>query len=224
MTERHCTFASLAKDFRMTAREVRRLASECGMPTHPHGRDLTDYERDRLYDAWLSSAVDDDADVGSFNADIRPESNRMIFIDTSSLLQPGAEEFLKNSAQELLMTGQKLIVPFVVVTELSRKALQNDKPVLAKRARDILDAVINYKKMGIIAVYGDDNDGTFADNVFHKLAAMFALRRELIFITQDNRLGQDLLTMLHMGSVRDRKISVYKLGRQGQLNFVNWKG
>lgn len=201
----------------MTAKDVRRLASECGITTRPRGRYLTDYERDRLYDAWLSSAVDDDADVNS-------ESSRMIFIDTSSLLQPGAEAFLKNFAQELLMKGQKLIVPFVVVTELSRKALQSDNPVLAKRARGILDAIINYKEMGVIAVYGDDNDGTFADNVFHKLAAMFALHRELIFITQDNRLGQDLLTMLHMGSVRNRKISVYKLDRHGQLNFVNWKG
>ena len=201
----------------MTAKDVRRLASECGITTRPRGRYLTDYERDRLYDAWLSSAVDDDTDVNS-------ESSRMIFIDTSSLLQPGAETFLKNSAQKLLMNGQKLIVPFVVVTELSRKALQSDNPVLAKRARGILDAIINYKEMGVIAVYGDDNDGTFADNVFHKLAAMFALHRELIFITQDNRLGQDLLTMLHMGSVRNRKISVYKLDRHGQLNFVNWKG
>ena len=218
MSEERCTFASLSEDFELSTREVRRMALECGIPTRPRGRFLTDYERDRLYDAWLSSSVN------VRDAEIQPADDRMIFIDTSSLLHPGAEIFLRNSASELLMTGQKLIVPFVVITELNRKALQSCNPELSERAREILDDILNYKKMGTIAVYGDDNDGTFADNVFHKIAAMFALRRELVFITQDNRLGQDLLTMLHMGSVRNRKIRVYKLDMQGQLILVNWKG
>ena len=218
MSEERCTFASLSEDFELSTREVRRMALECGIPTRPRGRFLTDYERDRLYDAWLSSSVN------VRDAEIQPADDRMIFIDTSSLLHPGAEIFLRSSASELLMTGQKLIVPFVVITELNRKALQSCNPELSERAREILDDILNYKEMGTIAVYGDDNDGTFADNVFHKIAAMFALRRELVFITQDNRLGQDLLTMQHMGSVRNRKIRVYKLDMQGQLILVNWKG
>lgn len=216
MTERGCTFASLSKDFDMSEKEVRRLAFECGIPTRPRGRLLTDKESDRLYDAWLSLNVK--------RAEASSVSSRMIFIDTSSLLQPGAEVFLKNASTELLMTGQKLIVPFVVIVELSRKALQSENPELAKRARNILNSILNYKEMGIIAVYGDDNDGTFADNVFHKIAAMFALRKELVFITQDYKLGQDLLMMLHMGSVRNRKISVCKLDTHGQLSIVDWKG
>ena len=130
----------------------------------------------------------------------------------------------RNSYDELHRTGQKLIIPFVVIMELNKKALQSDNVNLARRAKNILEAVLNYKELGIIAVYGDDNDGTFADNVFHKIAAMFALQRELIFITQDYKLGQDLLTMLHMDSVRHRKISVYKLDTQGNLIIVNWKG
>lgn len=216
--ERRYTFASLSRDFDMSAKEVRRLASECGIPVSPRGRFLTDSERDRLYDVWLAlSANIDDTEKS-------PVSDKMFFVDTSSLLHPGAEIFLKNSYPELLRTGQKLIIPFVVVIELNRKALQNQNENLAKRAGNMLNAILKYKDIGVIAVYGDDNDGTFADNVFHKIAAMFALQRELVFITQDYRLAQDLLTMLHMDSVRHRKITVYKLDTQGRLNLVNWKG
>lgn len=210
------TFASLSRDFQVSAREVRRLASQCGIKTWPRGRCLTESEIDKLYDTWLASKVNADDRTG--------HNNKMFVIDTSSLLQSGAEIFLKNSYAELSKTGQKLIIPFVVVMELNKKALQSDNVNLAKRAKNILEAILDYKELGFIAVYGDDNDGTFADNVFHKIAAMFALRRELIFITQDYKLGQDLLTMLHMDSVRHRKISVYKLDTQGNLILVNWKG
>ena len=216
--DRHYTFASLSRDFQVSMREVRRLASECGIRTHPRGRCLTESERDKLYDMWLASTVNKD------DAEMRPLRKKMFIIDTSSLIQPGAEIFLRNSYDELHKTGQKLIIPFVVVMELNKKALQSDNLNLARRAKNILEAVLNYKELGIIAVYGDDNDGNFADNVFHKIAAMFALQRELIFITQDYKLGQDLLTMLHMDSVRHRKISVYKLDTQGNLIIVNWKG
>ena len=212
--ERRCTFASLSRDFEMSAKEVRRLASECGIPVRPRGRFLTDDERDRLYDAWLALSANVDDSL----------SGKMFLIDTSSLLHPGAEIFLKNSSPELLRTGQKLIIPFVVVMELNKKALQSQNENLAKRAGNMLNAILSYKDMGVIAVYGDDNDGTFADNVFHKIAAMFALQRELVFITQDYELAQDLLTMLHMDSVRHRKITVYKLDTQGQLILVSWKG
>lgn len=208
-----CTFASLSKDFRVSIKEVRRLASMCGVSTRPRWRDLTDYERDKLYDMWLSSNIKD----GNAN-------DKMIFIDTSSLLHPGAETFLKDSTVELLESGQKLIIPFVVITELNKKALQSGDINLARRARSVLQSILNYKEMGVIAVYGDDNDGSFADNVFHKIAAMFALHRELVFITQDYKLGQDLLMMTHMDSVRNRRISVYKINVQGQLKLVNWKG
>ena len=219
--DRRYTFESLSRNFEVSSSEIRRLALKCGIPIRPRGRYLTEEERDRLYDEWLASNVNDENLKAS---ETKPENDKMIFIDTSSLLQPGAAIFLKNSAAEMLATGQKIIIPFVVITELNKKALQSDNAPLSKRARNMLKAILNYKEMGIIAIYGDENDGSFADNVFHKIATMFALRRELIFITQDYRLGQDLLMMLHMGSVRHRKISVYKLDAQGQLNLVNWKG
>ena len=86
--ERRCTFASLSRDFEMPAKEVRRLASECGIPVSPRGRFLTDTERDRLYDAWLALSANVDDSV----------NGKMFLIDTSSLLHPGAEMFLKNSS------------------------------------------------------------------------------------------------------------------------------
>lgn len=82
--------------------------------------------------------------------------------------------------------------------------------------------ILNYRDMGAIAIYGDDNDGTFADNVFHKVVTMFSRRYNLIVITQDYLLGQDLMTMGHLPSVRRKKISVCKIEKNGDLTEFSW--
>ena len=228
MAEESLTFAALARDFGLTVKQVQHLAAGCGIPVRPRGRILTPYERDKIYDAWLSSNVPDDSEIpDDYDNDTempRPGRDMMILIDTSSLLREGAELFLKKAAPELLKRGLKIIVPLAVVNELNKKALQSADPDLSRRARNIISSIMGYKDMGVIAVYGDENDGSFADNVFHKAAAMFALTYDLTVITQDYRLGQDLLMMGHMRSVNHRKISVCKINRDGDLREVLWEG
>lgn len=219
MTEEILTFSTLAENFDMNVEEVHELAEQCGIKTYPHDRLLTTEERDKLYDAWLYSNINNVSNINRKTSKIR---KKIILIDTSSLLQSGSEKFLKKSARKLSKGDRQIIVPLVVMHELNKKAIQNQDKSLSQKARNIINIILEYRDMGALEIYGDDTDGTFADNVFHKVAAMFALNYDFIVITQDYGLAQDLLTMAHMKSVSHRKISVYKINSNGNLLIVKY--
>ncbi len=211
----------MAADFGIPVSKVMELARKSGVPSSPN-RQLSDAERDRLYDEWLRSQIPPLQHKHN-PPQQKPSRENMIMIDTSSLLEDGAEAFLKKTAPVLLRESRKLIVPSAVMDELNAIAMQDSNPDLSHKARKIMNTVLNYRDMGVIAIYGDDNDGSFADNVFHKAAAMFGLRYNLTVITQDYRLGQDLLAMGRMQSVHNRRIRVSKLAKSGALVPVKWK-
>ena len=221
--EKLATIESLAQDFELPVERVIELAEKAGVAFEDAGRELSQEEVDRIYDAVLLSEMP----PSKFENDPPPAGRtreRMLLIDTSSLLHRGAPAFLKGIVPELLREGRKLIVPDAVMKELSAKALQQDNPELSGKAREIMRLVLEYRDMGAVAVHGDTSDGTFADNVFHTAAAKFGLKYDLTVITQDYRLGQDLLLMGHMRSVHHRRISVSKLNSSGELVPVKWEG
>ena len=210
------TFSGLSEEFGIPLAEVMELAGKSGIPLQPEERTLSDDDRDNLYDAWLRSQIPPYKP--------KPERGQMVMIDTSSLLSEGAEAFLKRTAPVFLKEGRKIIVPAAVMHELNAKAVQDSDPELSRRARNIMNTVLDYRDMGAAAIYGDDNDGDFADNVFHKAAAMFGLTHNLTVITQDYRLGQDLLSMGRMRSVNHRHIRVSRLDSSGELVPFQWEG
>ena len=143
----------------------------------------------------------------------------MLLIDTSSLLEASAEIALKKLVPELLREGRQMIVPYIVMEELNRKAIKSDRYVLSRRARKMMRIIFEYKDLGAVAIYGDVNDMRigFADGVFQKLAAMFAKDYDISVITQDNDLARELMEMAGMRSVRRRKINVYRIDSGGRL-------
>ena len=211
MAGKPTTFADLMRDFELSAKAVRRLARKCGIPVEPFGRYLTDTERDAMYDEWIQT--------GSTPRD------EIILIDTCSLLMhPSAEIYFSQKAPKLIRDGKKIVIPLAVVDELRKLTSRRDDPVLSRNARSTLELIREYKEKGIIAVHGDDTDGTLADNAFQKVIAMFGQTHNITVITQDYQLGQDLLTMGHSLSVRGRKVNVRKFDDKGNLLWVEWEG
>ena len=152
-------------------------------------------------------------------------TDRITLIDTCSLLEyPGSGLFLRYELPRLINSGEKVIVPLAVAAELDRLSKQDSRPELAERAGKALLAVAKLRESGVISIYGDDNDGTFADNVFQKVIAMLGRRYQITVITQEKNLAQDLLAMGHMASIRRRKICVKKISREGKLINIEWKG
>ena len=152
------------------------------------------------------------------------KTDRLTLIDTCSLLEnPGGELFMKNEIAGLVSSGEKVIVPLAVVYELERIAGRRDGDIAA-RAGMALKAVNALREAGLVGIYGDKDDGTFADNVFQKVITMLGMRYQITVVTQENDLAQDILAMGHMASVRRKKITVRKINSQGKLVGVAWKG
>lgn len=211
MTGELITFTTLMNDLDLTAKAVRRLARKCGISVDPFDRYLTPSERDAIYDEWIQ--------IGGIPRD------EMILIDTCSLLMyPGSEIYFRNQASKLLRTGKKIIIPFVVINELRNLTTRKSDLELSSKARNVLNFIREYKEQGIIAIHGEATDGTLADNTFQKVITMFGHLYNIIIITQDYNLGQDLLTMGHMHSSGRRKVNVKKLDNRGQLHVVEWEG
>ncbi len=225
MNDERSTFESLAQDLGVSVQIVRDFALKAGINVDLHGYYLSHQECDRIYDVWLYSNVNassnkltDTPAKKPFEAHKRHETKSLILIDTSSLLRQGAMLFLKNLTPNFIRMGQEIIVPLVVIKELQKHSNNRNNPELAKNARRILDVILEYQNMGVISVYGDDNDGNFADKVFLQVALMLAPKYNLLVITQDKNLSQDLLRPLK--SVNYKKIKVCKIDGRGRLSDV----
>lgn len=165
--------------------------------------------------------------VAAFMTHITPSrfTDRITLIDTCSLLEyPGSGLFLRYELPRLINSGEKVIVPLVVAKELDRLSKQDTRPEIAERAGKALLAVAKLRESGVISIYGDDNDGTFADNVFQKVITILGRRYQITVITQERDLAQDILAMGHMASVKRKTIRVKKITREGKLINVEWKG
>lgn len=216
MNEEVLTLESLGKDFGINPGGMSELAEKCGISWSP-SKPLTEKEVNALYD--MRTEGDREISYSGHHRANHPAREKMLLIDTSSLLEESAEAVLKKLVPELLREGRQIIIPYIVMEELNRKAIKSSRPALSKRARNIMKIIFEYKDLGAVAVYGDSNDVKigFADGVFQKLAAMFAQDCELSVITQDNDLARELLAMADMRSVRHRKISVLRIDKGGRL-------
>jgi len=127
-----------------------------------------------------------------------------VFIDTCTLMHGSAEEFFYTKLQPLLIQyKKKVIVPQKVIDEIER--LRKDKGInsnkQAEKGINILRAYI-YKKL--LDIRGERND-PFADNLFQYVFIKFRTKYNLVLLTQDRRLAQDILKLGMAKSIQSNK-------------------
>ena len=140
----------------------------------------------------------------------------LTFIDTCSLLEvPASELFLKS----LRASNGKVIVLWAVIDELRRKIRDKDHDI-SSRAQKIFNLVFDYEAKGILTIGLDDdkNSRNFADNIFIGAVFRYGLSNNVIIITQDKKLAEDLLNAKNSKSVNGLHISVKRLEDDGTLS------
>ena len=153
------------------------------------------------------------------------ESDLLILIDTSALLEmPCSKIFIHNIAPALMKRGEKLVVPMSVMCELKNLAEHSSSSDVKQRAKDMFAFVLDYWRQGVINIYDNEAGGIFADELLQILTITFARLYRVIVISQDYFLGQDLLTISRLPSVKGRSIAVRKLDSNGELVKVEWNG
>ncbi len=153
-----------------------------------------------------------------------------IFIDTSSLLSDGAEKFFQNIVPILQREGKAIILPKSVALEMMKLANNPDycrqkypdNPDLNKRAIRACNNVNRLKQANLIEIYGDPDDGEFADNVFLHVLTKKRMQYDMLLITQDSGLASEALRIgKDNRAVRGvKKIIVKRIDEDGSLKNV----
>ena len=153
-----------------------------------------------------------------------------IFIDTSSLLEDGAEKFFQNIVPILERERKALIVPLSVVLELKKLAEDPaycrqkypDNPNLNKTAIAAFQNIMRLRSAKLLAIHGDPDDGDFADNVFLHVFTKKRMQYNLLLVTQDRALASAATDLgKDSGAVRGvKKILARRINRYGFLQEI----
>ncbi len=153
-----------------------------------------------------------------------------IFIDTSSFLEDGTDKFFQNIVPILERHRKALIVPLSVCNELKklaedpaycRKKYQNN-PNLNRMAINAFKTIMRLRNANLLEVYGDPDDGNFADNVFLHVFTKKRMQYNLLLVTQDRALASAAMNLgKDTGAVRGvKRILAQRINRYGFLQKI----
>ena len=143
-----------------------------------------------------------------------------IFMDTCSLMYINAEKFWEHIVPLLHQYSVKIIIPLKCIEELKKHQSDNGDVQKAASAQNALKVVNQLIKAGYIDVRGETSDN-FADNVFNVVFTKFRMQYNLLLITQDNDLADDILKLNDSKSVKSPyKIEVKRINKYGYFSGV----
>lgn len=146
-----------------------------------------------------------------------------IFIDTCSLLKSSANMFWNNIIPLLHQYNAKVIIPYRCIQELANHQNNKNDIELASKAKNALKILKQLEHSGYIDIRGEKSDN-FADNVFNVVFTKFRMKYNLLLITQDRNLSEDILKLNESKSVTSKKsIHVKQLNKQGLLSPIHPK-
>ena len=162
----------------------------------------------------------------SFLMEIVP--NYKIFIDTCSLLSEYADIFWDHIIPVLKKEKTNVIVPLRVYEEVEKYAnnielcqKKRGNPKLNQFAKRARDRIIKLQSEGLVKVFGDKNDN-FADNVFQTVFTQYRMKYNLLLITQDRNLANDITRISESKAVTvNTKILVRRINKYGYLSYID---
>lgn len=166
----------------------------------------------------------------------------LVFLDTSSLLvscwkgddRSGRaithdfrkEEVFWDGEVARLATNGRLVLTARNYQELVKHSKSTVRRELADRSKYVLEKLAPLIKAGTVEVVGDSND-PFADAVLLSVALKFRTQANLVFVTQDRALANDLLKIVAFESVRPREgqtMDVRRVAASGRVEAVSDRG
>lgn len=142
--------------------------------------------------------------------------NHIIMLDTCSIMHEGCDLLIESMCPLLKKHNKKIIVPNKVIQELEKHYNSWSDPEKSKLAENGLHMCQRLKQEGCLSVRGGDYDN-FADNVFFVNFSILRFKYNLVLITQDNNLSQDILQLNDMQTGSGKPVRVFKVSRNGAL-------
>lgn len=138
-----------------------------------------------------------------------------MLLDTCSLLHPSFSSLMEHLVPLLEKDGKDIIIPSGVIAEL--KNLRAAKPELASQIHTLLKELVRLRQKGLVKIYGVPG-ADFADQQILTAAVRAMTSRELLVITQDNGLSEDLLHLNKLNSVQGKRVMAARINRYGFLS------
>ncbi len=141
-----------------------------------------------------------------------------IFIDTSSLMRPQAQDFLiQTIAPYLKLENKKIVLMKEVTDELDKIQHDENKQQPPEKRLEAQKGYETCKKLfdeDCANHMGKPNTINYADNYFIAKFTEERYKRKLCLITQDRKLSQDILSLNESSSSGKAKgIKVYSLNK-----------
>ena len=150
-----------------------------------------------------------------------------IFIDTNSLLhkhEDRVNKFWVHITPFLQLEGKAVFVPQRVCEELKNfaddlsRCQRKGDPDLSRRAKNALKHITTLQKAKLVQIRGEKSD-SFADNVFLTVFTKFRLQHNLMLITNDKALAQEIDALGRSEAVKTKKrIKVVQINQYGYLS------
>lgn len=142
--------------------------------------------------------------------------NHIIMLDTCSIMHEGCESLIDSMIPLLRKYNKKIVIPNKVIEELKKHFDCWNDPVKKSLAEKGLQLCKRLKQENCLSIRGGQFDN-FADNVFFVHFSILRFRYNMVLITQDYKLSQDILQLNNMQTGTGNLIRVFKLSREGAL-------
>lgn len=221
------TVKQCASSLRVSTQDVLRAARKNGIFVNSE-EDLLTIQQAAAIDTAIRTSggtapgAGDDRETAARNMLEHFVSSYRIFMDTCSLLSPYAEKFFAHLTPLLAKYNTSITLPKRVIDELYKHQSNASNPDLAKRARSALKQIQTMLQNRQVVVRGEESDN-FADNVFQVVFTKFRIQNNLLLITEDNRLAQDILALNNNQSVRGKTVAAKRLSKYGYLAAYSWE-
>ena len=187
------------------------LLSESGVQTE--GGLLTGADTEALL-SFLEGRQEDSRRKAQENLE-RLAARYTFLIDTCSLLNEQFPTLMEHLTPLLRVNGKRLFVPSSVLAEL--RSLLTKKPELRERITAAVKILAERKAEGTAVICGEA-EASFADRQLLEVATRFMTSTELLVITQDDGLSNDLLGLTRLQSVQGKRLPVGRINRYGYLS------
>lgn len=133
-----------------------------------------------------------------------------IYFDTCSLLEDGLGNCLRSLIPELIRTGQRIVIPYPVVQELSYLCGGVTSTCCAQ-AQKTKSLVYKLMAAGLAESTGQPVYSEQADHYFVKAVSTNQFQRKIALITQDRQLTEDINLLNRIHSAQAKPVHTYKL-------------
>lgn len=211
-----------AKQLKINNTQARQLLEECGVNITSDSQMLNEKDIANIFLKLSGGNVKLAKPNQSPNSDLEilfGEDTRT-FIDTNILLDDNFYEFWER-LEPLVIRHRSIrvdrlpIIPYRVCEELIKMSKGDDER--AKKAPKVLNFLKTLKDKQLIRIMGDTQSDNFADNVFKTVFTQYRLKYNMILITQDKGLTEDILQLNNAKADKAKKVKVLKLTKDAKL-------